>query len=85
MLSLRDVLILLTGFELFNTLTHIFLAFNDPFPVKVLNFVITYNFNLFQIALNASLTALFLVCISRISPDNKGRARRKVQRRTRAR
>ncbi|TAL64495.1 MAG: hypothetical protein EPN84_03260 [Legionella sp.] len=84
MLSVRDVLILCTGFEIFNTISHIFLALNNPFPIKVLNFVITYNFNLFQILLNVCLTALFLWGISHIQPK-KPRVRRKVERRSRAR
>jgi len=86
MFSLRDVIIFFAGFEFFNTIGHIFLALHDPFPVRVMNFVITYEFNLFQVFLNLVITLMFFLCIHYMSKsDNKINHRPKYDRRARPR
>lgn len=84
MFSLRDVLIFFIGVELTNTLYHIALVFYDPFPMKVVNFVISYNFNLFQIVFHGLVTIGLCVFVYHITTRKKP-TKFKYERRARVR
>ncbi len=56
MFSKRDIVIFFAGAEAFHTLVHIWFSMAGTLPIKVFNFSLTPQLNMFAIVLNAIIT-----------------------------
>lgn len=67
MISFRDFIVFLAGFEFFHTINHIFLYYFAPLPLNLKFIILTPTLNKWAILINAILTIFLIWLASKLS------------------